>query len=80
MEEQVITATPTAQPANPKLAQANTMADLLSAGADIKVLKPGDVVEGIILQLGKNEVYLDIEGYGVGVVRGRELYDDAATL
>jgi small subunit ribosomal protein S1 len=30
--------------------------------------------------VGKNEVYVDLEGYGVGVVRGRELYDDEATL
>lgn len=56
------------------------MADLLDSGAEIKVLKVGDVVPGRILTLGKNEVYVDIEGYGVGVVRGRELYDDEATL
>jgi ribosomal protein S1 len=56
------------------------MAELLDSGAEIKVLKVGDVVPGRILTLGKNEVYVDIEGYGVGVVRGRELYDDEATL
>jgi len=57
-----------------------TMNDLLEGGAGIKVLKAGDVVPGKILTLGKNEVYVDIEGYGIGVVRGRELYDDEATL
>jgi ribosomal protein S1 len=57
-----------------------TMNDLLEGGAEIKVLKAGDVVPGKILTLGKNEVYVDIEGYGIGVVRGRELYDDEATL
>ena len=59
---------------------AQTMADLLQSGAEIKVLKPGDTVPGKILTVGKNEVYVDIEGYGIGVVRGRELYDDQATL
>jgi small subunit ribosomal protein S1 len=57
-----------------------TMADLLESGVDIKVLKTGDMVEGTLLSVGKNEVYVDLEGYGVGVVRGRELYDDQATL
>lgn len=59
---------------------AQTMNDLLQGGAEIKVLKPGDMVPGKILSVGKNEVYVDIEGYGIGVVRGRELYDDEATL
>ena len=60
--------------------KAQTMEDLISSGVDIKVLKPGDMVEGSLLSVGKNEVYVDLEGYGVGVVRGRELYDDEATL
>jgi small subunit ribosomal protein S1 len=65
---------------NPKAQSAQTMQELLSAGADIRVLKPGDMVEGKLLSSGKNEVYIDLEGYGLGVVRGRELFDDQATL
>jgi small subunit ribosomal protein S1 len=57
-----------------------TMAELLEKGADIRVLKPGDMVEGSLITVGKNEVYINLAGYGVGVVRGRELYDDQATL
>ena len=60
--------------------QAQTMDDLLQGGAEIRVLKVGEMVPGKILTVGKNEVYVDIEGYGIGVVRGRELYDDEATL
>jgi small subunit ribosomal protein S1 len=59
---------------------AQTMSDLLASGVDIKVLKPGDMVDGTIISVTKNEVYLNLPGYGVGVVRGRELYDDQATL
>jgi len=59
---------------------ATTMSDLLGTGIEIKVLKQGDMVEGTLISVGKNEVYVDLEGYGVGVVRGRELYDDEATL
>ncbi len=61
-------------------ASATTMTDLVNSGVEIRVLKPGDMVEGALISVGKNEVYVDLEGYGVGVVRGRELYDDEATL
>lgn len=58
-----------------------TMQDLLAAqDAEIKVPKVGDVLEGSILSAGKNEVYIDIEGIGLGVVRGRELYDESVRL
>lgn len=63
-----------------KTTQIQTMDELLQSGAEINVLKVGDMVPGKILTVGKNEVYVDIEGYGIGVVRGRELYDDEATL
>lgn len=65
---------------NPAAAGAQTMAELIDSGVEIKVLKAGDMVEGRLISVGKNEVYVDLEGYGVGVVRGRELYDDEATL
>lgn len=71
---------PTQQSVNPAALKAQTMQELLSSGAEIRVLKVGDMVEGTLLSVGKNEVYVDLEGYGVGVVRGRELYDDEATL
>lgn len=61
-------------------ASAQTMSDLLNSGAEIRVLKAGDMVEGSIISVSKNEVYIDLAGYGIGVVRGRELYDDQATL
>lgn len=59
----------------------STMQELLDQeGVDIKVHKAGDVLEGTILTVGKNEVYVDIEGVGLGVVRGRELFDDSVRL
>lgn len=65
---------------SPASAKAETMSDLLESGVEIKVLKAGDMVEGTLISVGKSEVYVDLEGYGIGVVRGRELYDDEATL
>ncbi|HTL39209.1 MAG TPA: S1 RNA-binding domain-containing protein [Methylomirabilota bacterium] len=58
-----------------------TMQELLAQeGVDIKVPKVGDVLEATVLSVGKNEVYVDIEGIGLGVVRGRELFDDAVRV
>src|SRR3989338_11203162 len=42
----------------------------------LKALKVGDVVTGYVISVGKNEVSLAIPSVGMGVVRGRELYDD----
>lgn len=60
---------------------AKSMQDLVSKHPEsLKALKTGDVVTGNILSVGKNEVSLSIPGIGVGVVRGRELYDDKVYL
>jgi small subunit ribosomal protein S1 len=58
-----------------------TMQELLASdGVEIKVQKAGDVLEGTILSVSKNEVFVDIEGVGLGVVRGRELYDESVRV
>lgn len=49
-----------------------TMDDLL-ASAEIKQLKTGDVVEGVITSVRKHEVWLDLGANGVGVVMRREI-------
>ncbi len=62
-------------------ADVNTMQDLLALeGVDIKVPKVGDVLEGKVLSVGKNDVYIDLEGIGLGVVRGRELFDESVRM
>ncbi len=38
--------------------------------------KTGDIIEGEIISLSKSEVCLDIKGLTIGVVRGRELYNE----
>ena len=68
------------QPDTEESRKAETMQDLVTSGADIRVFKTGDMVEGTLISVGKNEVYIDVDGVGVGVVRGRELYDDQAVL
>src|SRR3989344_3123825 len=56
-----------------------TMEELLLQ-SKLKVIEEGDVIKGRILSVGKNEVYVDVDSIGIGVVRGRELYDDEQIL
>lgn len=49
-----------------------TMDELLAAH-DVKQLKAGDVVEGVITSVKKHEVWLDLGANGVGVVLRREV-------
>lgn len=54
------------------------MAGLLDSVDITKVIpRVGDTVTGIILSVSKNEAYIDLEGYGVGVIRGREIEDES---
>ncbi|OGY70703.1 MAG: hypothetical protein A2986_02940 [Candidatus Jacksonbacteria bacterium RIFCSPLOWO2_01_FULL_44_13] len=41
-----------------------------------KIPKIGDVIEGVVLSVGKNELLIDIDGVLTGIVRGKELQDE----
>ncbi len=49
-----------------------TMDELL-ASAEIKELKSGDVVEGVITEVKKNELWVDLGAHGIGLVSRREI-------
>lgn len=49
-----------------------TMDELLDS-ADLTMLKQGDVVEGKIMEIKKNEVWIDLGAHGIGVVGRREM-------
>ncbi len=54
----------------------NDFANLLKQDI-IKVSQVGDIVTGVVLSASKAEVRLDIDGVITGIVRGRELYQEA---
>jgi len=47
--------------------------DELLLSSEIKELATGDVVEGVITSVRKNEVWIDLGAKGVGVVLRREI-------
>lgn len=49
-----------------------TMDELL-ASSDIQPLKSGDVVEGAITDVKKNEIWIDLGAHGMGIVTRREI-------
>jgi small subunit ribosomal protein S1 len=56
------------------LKEPETMAELLSgANYNLKVFKPGDVVEGVVIEKTKRIIYLDIGGKSEGLVLDREI-------
>lgn len=40
--------------------------------------QPGDVVKGNIINIGRNEVRLNLDGLNAGIIRGRELYNESS--
>lgn len=56
-------------------AKETTMEDLMSSYGDINVPKEGDVLEGTIINVTKNGVWLDLGTYGTGLVVGPEVTD-----
>ena len=41
-----------------------------------KLPNTGDVIDGVVLSIGKNEILVDINGVLTGIVRGNELQDE----
>lgn len=37
----------------------------------------GDLLEGTVIEIGRNEIYLDINGLNTGITRGPELFDES---
>jgi small subunit ribosomal protein S1 len=63
---------PVARPAGP---EPTTMEELLAEqDSDIKSFKHGDVVEGAVVRIDKDEILVDIGAKSEGVVSNRELY------
>jgi small subunit ribosomal protein S1 len=53
-----------------------SMKDLLTHVKNIIEYSEGDTVKGVVLSVSKNEVIVDIPNVGLGVVRGKELYNE----
>ena len=54
--------------------ETSAMAQLLE-DSNIKFPEAGDVIEGTIIEIGTNAIYLDIDPFGTGIVLGREIKD-----
>jgi small subunit ribosomal protein S1 len=66
---------PAAEPVAPLGPEPSTMAELLAEqDADIRSFKHGDVVEGTVVRIDRDEILVDIGAKSEGVVSNRELY------
>ncbi len=53
------------------------MKKLLEKEENLKIPTVGDIIVGKVISVSKSKVYLDIDGFGVGVIRGVELFDES---
>lgn len=53
-----------------------TMSTLLSKVTDLRILSVGQTVKGKLIFVTKNKVLIDLENTGIGIVRGKELYNE----
>jgi small subunit ribosomal protein S1 len=63
----------------PKTESQMTMAELL-AESSVKALSAGDIVEGEVISKSRNEIWVDLPGYGTGVVAGKELQENSSII
>lgn len=66
--------TSTPEPAEQKPSE---MEKLLDEQGLFHIPSVGDIIEGTVLSVSKNEVHVDLNGLASGVVRGRELVDES---
>lgn len=59
-----------------KVKQDGVMASLLSSEGTLAIPKPGELVRGKVIVVGKNEILVDLDGVLTGVARGAELEDE----
>ncbi len=60
--------------AEEQIEPASTMADFLNQ-SKISFPKEGDVIEGNVIEIGSNAIYLDLGVFGTGIVLGKEIKD-----
>src|SRR3989344_5335378 len=57
--------------------QTSQFRKMLAEGDFVKIPKVGDIIKGVIIDISRSEIRLDIDGLTTGIVRGREFYDES---
>ncbi|NUM25853.1 MAG: S1 RNA-binding domain-containing protein [Candidatus Buchananbacteria bacterium] len=58
--------------------QSSQFRKMLAEGDFIKIPKIGDIIKGVVIDISRSEIRLDIDGLTTGIVRGREFYDESS--
>jgi len=53
------------------------MDKLMNEVKDKALPKPGDLIEGDVIYVGRNEILVDVGGITTGLIRGHEAYDES---
>ena len=58
--------------------QTSQFRKMLAEGDFVKIPKVGDIIKGVIIDISRSEIRLDVAGLTTGIVRGREFYDESS--
>ncbi len=56
-----------------------SMEELIKDSAEFTIPNPGEMIEGRVIDRGKNYIIVDIEGVSTGIISGREMTDSFET-
>src|SRR3989338_5349369 len=60
-------------------AQNALMDELLDNAEEIKLPVPGDLIDGTVVTIWKNNVLVDLGGFATGIITGQEAHDSSGT-
>ena len=61
-------------------ASSSIMEQLLNAAGDIVLPKPGEFIDGKVIQIQNNRILVDLGGITTGIISGKESHDSAGTV
>ena len=61
-------------------ASSSIMEQLLNAAGDIVLPKPGEFIDGKVIQIQNNRILVDLGGITTGIISGKEAHDSAGTV
>lgn len=65
--------------ASPVAEEATSAMENLIAENELRFPEAGDVIQGEIIEVSSNAIYVDLEAFGTGIVLGREIKDGMGT-
>ncbi len=78
--ERSLTGSPEPATAQTAMVEPTSMTEVMKQSSFLQLPKVGAIVGGTVISVGRNEIYIDLDGMRTGVVRGKEIADESGTF